>query len=75
MTSFWERELSDFFTRHPHEQGMTYWQHLRRSMVFSFEMSKGALALLIHGLMPQFFQTTGTQTVKQLYEKYCVKTE
>lgn len=67
--------LNNFFTRHPREQGLTYWQHLRRSLVFSMEMSKGALALLIHGLMPHFFQTTGTQTVKKLYEKYCVKTE
>lgn len=61
------KELQQWFTQHPQEQQMTYWEHLKRAWSLGFSMGKGCIALLIHGICPQWFQTTGTDTIKLLY--------
>ena len=45
---------------------MTYIQHLYRALSFSGKMLIGCIVLFIHGLIPYFFETTGTDIIKTL---------
>ena len=60
-------EWKEWFTRHPHEHNMTYWEHLKRSWGLAFSMGKGCMALFIHGICPSWLETTGSQTIQSLY--------
>lgn len=57
------------FTDHPHAVGETYRQHLGVATRFGFAMILAGLASVIHGLCPWLFQTTGSRTVKRLYNR------
>jgi len=57
------------FTEHPHSVGETYGQHLGVATRFGFEMILGGLASVIHGLCPWLFPTTGSRTIKRLYNR------
>ena len=57
------------FTRHPHAVGESYRQHLGVATSFGFTMILAGLASVIHGLCPWLFQTTGSRTVKRLYNR------
>ena len=57
------------FTDHPHAVGETYRQHLGVATRFGFARILGGLASVIHGLCPWLFQTTGSRTVKRLYNR------
>ena len=57
------------FTEHPHAVGETYGKHLRVATGFGFTMIVGGLASVIHGLCPWMFQTTGSRTIKKLYNR------
>jgi hypothetical protein len=56
-------------TRHPASVGETYWQHLRCAWGFALQMLLGAMACLIHGLLPFLFQHTASDQVRQLHER------
>ena len=58
-----------FFTRHPHEKGYTYFNHLLRAWALSYEMAKGSVALLIHGIVPEWFTHTGSDIISSLSDK------
>ena len=57
------------FTEHPHSVGETYGEHLKVASSFGFAMIGAGLASVIHGLCPWLFQTTGSRTVKKLYNR------
>jgi hypothetical protein len=56
------------FNEHPESVGETYLGHLRSAARFSGLMLLGALACLIHGLLPFAFQTTGSRQIRRLHE-------
>ncbi len=56
-------------TRHPASVGETYWQHLRCAWGFSLHMLIGAVACLIHGVLPFLFEHTASDRIRQLHEK------
>ena len=63
-------KLIDYlFLSHPRDNGMTYGEHLYRAWSLSYQMLKGGVALLIHGVVPRFFQKTGTETIDVLYQR------
>jgi hypothetical protein len=54
------------FLKHPNEHDMTYSQHLKRAWYMAYKMMIGMLALFIHGLIPYFNETRGTDMIKEL---------
>lgn len=66
---FIDKIIYKIFVRHPEENNMTYIQHLFRAWSISFKLSIALFALLIHGLIPSLFETTGTDCIKSLYEE------
>jgi hypothetical protein len=59
--------IYDLFCQHPHQEGMTYFQHLRRAFSLSGQMLYGSMCLCIHGLIPAYFERTGTTIIHELY--------
>jgi hypothetical protein len=56
------------FNDHPQSVGETYLSHLGSATRFSGMMLVGALACLIHGLLPFLFQTTGSRQIRRLHD-------
>ena len=61
--------VTSLFNEHPHAQNLTYLQHAIRALSLSAKMGKGCLALLIHAVFPMWFQSTGTRTIRELYDE------
>ena len=59
------------FTQHPHERGMTYLGHLKHALNLGWMLGKGCLGIGIHAFCPFWFQTTATDTCKEL--ETCLK--
>lgn len=61
------------FLDHPASIGETYGEHFRAATGFGLTMIAGGIACFIHGILPNVFQTTGSGTVKRLYEMMVAK--
>ena len=59
--------MYDLFWRHPESEGMTYRQHLTRALWLSGQMAYGSVCLLVHGLVPAWFEKTGSGVIRGLY--------
>ncbi|CAN1559721.1 hypothetical protein MCEMIH16_02584 [Caulobacteraceae bacterium] len=57
------------FTDHPRSVGESYGKHLGVATSFGVTMILGGLASVIHGLCPWLFPTTGSRTIKKLYNR------
>ncbi len=55
--------------KHLDEVGMTYLQHMARAWKYAFKLLLAALAGFIHGILPNLFETTASDTVKRLGPK------
>jgi hypothetical protein len=49
---------------------MSYCEHMHRAFSMSARMVVGAAALLVHGIFPFVFETTGSETITDLYYTY-----
>jgi hypothetical protein len=54
------------FLEHPQKNNMTYCQHMKRAWYMAYKMLLAFMGLFIHGLVPCVFETTGTDTIKDL---------
>jgi hypothetical protein len=54
------------FTAHPSSVGETYTEHLRFAFGFGLRMLAGAIAAMIHALLPFLFITTASRTLDEL---------
>jgi hypothetical protein len=61
--------MFDLFTRHPRSVDETYGQHMAMAWSFAVPMLLGGLACFVHGIFPFLFEKTGSQCVKQLFER------
>jgi len=57
------------FTEHPASVNETYFEHLASAWSFSFRMLFAGVACFLHGLFPFLCVTTGSSTIRQLYER------
>jgi hypothetical protein len=57
------------FTDHPESVGETYVEHLQTASWFALTMFAGALACLIHAILPFACQTSGSRRIKLLHER------
>ncbi len=57
------------FTDHPHSVGESYREHFKVATGVGSKMIIGGLACCIHGFLPFAFLTTGSRTIRALYER------
>jgi hypothetical protein len=55
---------------HLQQEQMSYCEHMHRAFSMSARMVVGAAALLVHGIFPFVFETTGSETITDLYYTY-----
>jgi Family of unknown function (DUF6356) len=56
------------FTEHPASVGETYGEHFRSACKFAASVISGGVACFVHAVCPFVFVTTGSSTVRHLYE-------
>jgi hypothetical protein len=56
------------FLKHPKEEGMTYFQHMRRAFSLGGRMLYGSICLFVHGLVPALHERTGTRIICALHK-------
>jgi hypothetical protein len=62
------QNVCKLFTNHPNKNGMTYREHFKRAMWFSWNMGYGACCLVIHAFFPFLCEKTGSTIIKELYD-------
>ena len=67
MKNYIQTLFTNMFLKHPQEENMTYFQHFKRGILLSSKMAYGSICLLVHTFVPGLFQTTGSNTINQLY--------
>jgi hypothetical protein len=65
--------MLDTFLKHPRENNLTYFQHLIRAWSLGYQLAKGSVALFIHGLVPDWFQKTGSEVVQRAHDRLSEK--
>jgi hypothetical protein len=66
------RTLNRLFLDHPRSVGEGYVEHLRNAVGFGGAMLVAGLACVIHAFVPAMFTTTGSRTVKRLFDRMVV---
>lgn len=61
--------ISRIFIDHPASVGESYAQHFRHSVKFAGAMLKGALACMIHSIVPALCTKTGSTIITQLHDE------
>jgi hypothetical protein len=57
------------FTQHPESVGESWIEHMGQAWSFGGLMIAAGLACLVHGLFPFLFVTTGSATVRKLFDR------
>lgn len=57
------------FTKHPNSLGLTYYQHMKGSLDYSYLLFKGSIKASIHAIFPFLFETSTSDTVDKIREK------
>jgi hypothetical protein len=57
---------TSFFTRHLDEIGESYGEHLLFTLKIGSLMFVAAVAIIVHGLMPFIFETTGSGMIAHI---------
>lgn len=60
------------FTHHPAAVGESYGEHLLAASGFGIRMLLGAIACLIHAVLPSLFVTTGSNMIRELNDRMVV---
>jgi hypothetical protein len=62
------RAVQKLFRDHPESVGESYFEHMGTAFSFAARLLGAALACFVHGLFPFLFTSTGSATVKRLYQ-------
>lgn len=57
------------FVKHPEEQKMTYFEHLKHACSYSIQTLGCSLVFIVHGFVPCLFEKTGSVTIHRLDTK------
>ena len=63
------------FTRHPHDIGESYGDHMGRAAASGFRLIGCGIACLVHAVFPFLFERTGSETVRHLNATLCKRTD
>jgi hypothetical protein len=60
--------MHKLFNDHPAAVGETYFGHMGTAFTFAARLLGASIACFIHGLFPFLFTSTGSTTVRRLYQ-------
>ena len=63
------RFFSYVFVKHPEEQNMTYFEHLKHACCYSVQALGCSLVFMVHGILPCLFEKTGSVMVYRLHDR------
>jgi hypothetical protein len=63
------RFFSYVFVKHPEEQNMTYFEHLKHACSYSVQALGCSLVFMVHGFVPCLFEKTGSVMVYRLHDR------
>ena len=63
------RFFSYVFVKHPEEQNMTYFEHLKHACCYSVQALGCSLVFMVHGFVPCLFEKTGSVMVYRLHDR------
>lgn len=61
------RAMIESFTRHPHQVGETYGEHMAAAAGFGWTLVGAGIACLIHAVFPFLFEKTASACVARLH--------
>ncbi|ALC10395.1 capsule biosynthesis protein [Sphingopyxis sp. 113P3] len=64
--------IKHLFIAHPASVGESYGEHFRHALGFSAAMFLGALACLVHAVIPMAFTRTGSGIIARLHDRMVV---
>jgi hypothetical protein len=54
---------------HVKKRNITYVEHFIIASFMGLEMIKGGVLLLVHSIIPNYFQSSGSDTIRNLHKK------
>lgn len=63
------RFFSYVFVKHPEEQKMTYFEHLKHACSYSVQALGCSLVFMVHGFVPCLFEKTGSVMVQRIHNQ------
>lgn len=64
--------IKHLFVVHPASVGESYWRHFAHALSFSIAMFFGAIACLLHALIPAMCERTGSRIITRLHDRMVV---
>lgn len=61
--------LNYIFLKHPEEQNMTYFEHLKHACSYAVQAVGCSLIFVVHGFIPCLFEKTGSTMIQQLNDR------
>ena len=65
--------LDTLFLKHPREKNMTYGEHFKHAIKNSGKLLYGSICLGIHAFIPYYFETKGSEIVKEVNDELTKK--
>ncbi len=62
--------MDNFFTKHPHQIGESYFQHLKFAGAFGLNMLVGGFACILHAIFPFVFEKTGSNKLLSMTRNF-----
>jgi hypothetical protein len=56
------------FLDHPRTVGESYWEHFRVAGSFGVTMAVGGLKAMVHAVLPNCYETAGSDTIRALHK-------
>jgi hypothetical protein len=61
--------LYSIFIKHPEEQNMTYFEHLKHAFSYGIGSLYCSIVFVVHGFIPCLFEKTGSTMIKDLNDR------
>lgn len=60
--------IDRIFLSHPRTVGESYWAHFRVAGSFGVAMVGGGVKALVHAVLPNAYETAGSDTIRRLHD-------
>lgn len=61
--------LHSIFIKHPEEQNMTYFEHLKHAFSYGIDSLCCSIIFIVHGFIPYLFEKTGSTMIQNLHDR------
>ena len=55
--------------RHLKQVNMSYFEHLKTSLGFSYHLFGGSIKAFIHGVLPNYYETSTSDLIKNMHSQ------